>query len=129
MGKGKFIAGTILSAVSIVCCAFGNLLLLKATRVSDLPGVAAAIVFIVFAFALFAIQFACGVVAEILLWINVKKSGFAKTASIVLASVCAAAMLASAVIYILSALSGSGNVEPVNAIATILLKQNILQNI
>ena len=71
MGKGKFIAGTILSAISIVCCAFGNLLLLKATRVSDLPGVAAAIVFIVFAFALFAIQFACGVVAEILLWINV----------------------------------------------------------
>ena len=122
MGKGKFIAGTILSAVSIVCCAFGNLLLLKATHVSDLPGVAAAIVFIVFAFALFAIQFACGVVAEILLWINVRKYGFAKTASIVLASVCAAAMLASLVVYILSALSGSGNVEPVNAIATILLK-------
>lgn len=122
MGKGKFIAGTILSAISIVCCAFGNLLLLKATHVSDLPGVAAAIVFIVFAFALFAFQFACGVVAEILLWINVRKSGFAKTASIVLASVCAAAMLASLVVYILSALSGSGNVEPVNAIATILLK-------
>lgn len=122
MGKGKFIAGTILSAVSIVCCAFGNLLLLKATRVSDLPGVAAAIVFIVFAFALFAFQFACGVVAEILLWMNVRKSGFAKTASIVLAAVCAAAMLASIVIYIFSALSGSGNVEPVNAIATILLK-------
>ena len=122
MGKGKFIVGTILSAISIVCCAFGNLLLLKATHVSDLPGVAAAIVFIVFAFALFAIQFACGVVAEILLWINVRKSGFAKTASIVLASVCAAAMLASLVIYILSALSGSGNVEPVNAIATILMK-------
>lgn len=122
MGKGKFIAGTILSAISIVCCAFGNLLLLKATRVSDLPGVAAAIVFIVFAFALFAIQFACGVVAEILLWINVRKSGFAKTASVVLASVCAAAMLSSLVVYILSALSGSGNVEPVNAIATILLK-------
>ena len=129
MGKGKFIAGTILSAISIVCCAFGNLLLLKATRVSDLPGVAAAIVFIVFAFALFAFQFACGVVAEILLWMNVRKSGFAKTASIVLASVCAAAILASLVIYILSALSGSGNVEPVNAIAAILLKQNILQNI
>lgn len=122
MGKGKFIAGTILSAVSIVCCAFGNLLLFEATHVSDLPGVAAAIVFIVFAFALFAIQFACGVVAEILLWINVRKSGFAKTASIVLASVCATAMLASLVIYILSTLSGSGDVEPVNAIAAILLK-------
>ena len=121
MGKGKFIAGTILSAVSIVCCAFGNLLLFEATHVADLPGVAAAIVFIVFAFALFAIQFACGVVAEILLWINVRKSGFAKTASIVLASVCVAAMLASLVIYILSTLSGSGDVEPVNAIAAILL--------
>lgn len=122
MGKGKFIAGTILSAVSIVCCAFGNLLLFEATHVSDLPGVAAAIVFIVFAFSLFAIQLACGVVAEILLWINVRKSGFAKTASIVLASVCAAAMLASLVIYILSTLSGRGDVEPVNAIAAILLK-------
>lgn len=122
MGKGKFIAGTILSSVSIVCCVFGNLLLFEATHVSDLPGVAAAIVFIVFAFALFAIQFACGVVAEILLWINVRKYGFAKTASIVLASVCAAAMLASLVIYILSTLSGSGDVEPVNAIAAILLK-------
>lgn len=122
MGKGKFIAGTILSAVSIVCCAFGNLLLFEATHVSDLPGVAAAIVFIVFAFAFFAIQFACGVVAEILLWINVRKSGFAKTPSIVLASVCAVAMLASLVIYILSTLSGSGDVEPVNAIAAILLK-------
>lgn len=122
MGKGKFIAGTILSAISIVCCAFGNLLLFEATHVSGLPGVAAAIVFIVFAFALFAIQFACGVVAEILLWINVRKSGFAKTASIVLASVCVAAMLASLVIYILLTLSGSGDVEPVNAIAAILLK-------
>lgn len=122
MGKGKFIAGTILSVVSIVCCAFGNLLLFEVTRVSDLPGVAAAIVFIVFAFAFFAIQFACGVVAEILLWMNVRKSGFAKTSSIVLASVCAAAMLASLVIYILSTFSGSGDVEPVNSIAAILLK-------
>lgn len=126
MGKEKFIAGMILLAVSIVCCAFGNLLLYEATHVSDLPGVVAAIIFIVFAVALFVAQFICGIVAEILLWINVRKDGYAKTSSIVLAVVCMAAMLVSAAFYIISAVGGSGDAETSNAI---ILISNFLENI
>lgn len=102
MSKWKFITGTILSVLSVVGGVGAICFLYSGTHVEVPPEVGgaigaagAAVILIVMSVIFLGIQFILGIVAEVFLWINFKRGGFARTASMIIAIICAAVMAAS----------------------------------
>lgn len=100
MGKGKFIAGTILGVLSVASGIITMICLYGVSQIAKGDGgmgaAVAGIVIIVFGVSVFlAVQIALGIGAEIFLWINFRYNGFAKRASMIIAIICAVVMAAS----------------------------------
>lgn len=103
MKKGKFISGTVLSVISAVCFGVGTYFLYLGFNASDFADAIVAIIAIPLAIISYAAQYLTGGIAEVILWNNVCKNGWAKIASMVVAIVCAVLMLSSIVLFAIRA--------------------------
>lgn len=96
---GKFISGTVFAVISTAFCVFGTSLLLTAIGATDIGEALAGIILIPLALFSYLAQLIFGAIAEGLLWNNVACDGRAKGASVLIAVVCALAMVGSIVFF------------------------------
>ena len=95
MKKTLFIIGTILFALSVLAFSFGTYLLFVSTHAETTGEAIAAVVLIPLAVIAYSVQAALCVGTEITLWINFKKGGACRIASMVIAIICLALIVAS----------------------------------
>lgn len=95
MRKSLFIAGVIFFVLSVVAFSFGTYMMYTATHADTTGDAIAAVILIPIAVIAYSVQAALCVGAEITLWINFKKQGVCRTASMVIAIICLILIAAS----------------------------------